>query len=81
MKRLHHETSSTNVSAPLSSDELDVLTKFATNTIIETITPVERVNAARTMQVLVRKGWLQKSRLSGVTSTAPSYGTPIMCRQ
>jgi len=53
---------STNVSAPLSSDELDVLAKFATNTIVELTAPTERVNTARTTQVLVRKGLLQKPK-------------------
>ena len=47
---------STNVSAALSSDELDVLAKFATNTVVELTAPAERVNTARTTQALVRRG-------------------------
>ena len=49
-----------NVSAPLSSDELDLLAKFATNSVVDNrwYPPVERVNMARTTQWLVKKGML-----------------------
>jgi hypothetical protein len=60
---------STNVSAPLSTDELNVLAKFATNAIVEPTTPIERVNTARTAQALVRRGLLQKPKTGAMLVT------------
>ncbi len=62
---------STNVSAPLSSDELDALAKFATNTVVALTAPAERVNTARTTQALVRKGFLQKPKDDGAMLVTP----------
>ena len=54
---------STNVTASLSADDLDVLSKFATNTFAEPATPADRVNEARATQALLRRGFLRKPKV------------------
>jgi hypothetical protein len=52
----------TNVTASLPLADLDMLGRFATDTVTEPASPTDRVNEARATQALLRRGFLQKPK-------------------